>query len=50
MHEVHSGGVGWVAESSLIRISALGADGGTLGLLFDVLGRVALHFWFTRPG
>lgn len=32
------------SESSLRRISALGADGGTLGLLFDVLGRVYASF------
>lgn len=32
------------SESSLRRISALGADGGTLGLLFDVLGRVYTSF------
>lgn len=58
MHEVHKGthmcasGLCefWVTESSLGRISALGVDGGTLGPLFDVLGRLTLHLWFRRPG
>lgn len=36
-------------RSSLMRISALGADGGETFLLLDALRKVVFHFWFTRP-
>lgn len=37
------------ARSSLARMSALGVDGREVFLLLDVLRRIILHFWFTRP-
>lgn len=38
------------ARSSLVRMSALGVDGEEiLLLLLDVLRRLVLHLWFTRP-